>query len=63
MWYPPWFDSFESFALSAACVCVFGCLLRLARIHETLREIEKKLGTRAGQRRKEGGDGAKKDER
>ena len=44
MWYPPWFDSLESFALSVACALVFGVLLRLVRIHETLRAIEKELG-------------------
>lgn len=47
MWYLAWFDSFESFALSVACVLVFGVLLRLVRIHETLRAIEKELGKRA----------------
>ena len=52
MWYPPWFDSFESFALSAACALIFGVLLRLVRIHETLRAIEKELGKRAERERK-----------
>ena len=59
MWYPPWFDSFESFALSVACALVFGVLLRLVRIHETLRAIEKELGKRVERDRKEAGDGTK----
>lgn len=43
MWYPGWFESFEQFALSAACCIAFGCSLGLVRIHETPRDIEKDL--------------------
>lgn len=63
MWYPPWFDSFESFVLSAVLVSAFGGLLILVRIHETLREIEKKLDEHTERGRKKDGDGTEENER
>ena len=62
MWYPPWFDSFESFALSAGCVLAFGVLLSLARIQETLRDIDDKVGKDAERKRGKSGKESEEDE-
>ena len=53
MWYPPWFDSFESWVLSATCGVAISCFLILVRIHDALRRIEKDLHERSEGNRKD----------
>lgn len=62
MWFPSWFDSFESFAMSAGCVLLFACLLALVGIKESLRELKDGLHGRTEGEREEGADGAADDE-
>ena len=47
MWYPECFGSYEAWILSITCSLALVCFLRLVRIHETLRDIEKRLGNSA----------------
>ena len=44
MWYPEFFGSFENWTLCILCGLVLVSFLRLVRIHEALRDIEKRLG-------------------
>lgn len=63
LWYPPWFESFEQFALSATLCVVFGISLCLVRIQETLGDIEKDLRDLSERERKEVGQESEKHER
>lgn len=47
MWYPPWFDSYESWILSATCGVVISCFFVLVRIHKALRRIEEDVRKRS----------------